>query len=127
MAQIELHGAGVIALSGCLASRLCARIADGRVGDGREHIDQLFGALGAENVYFEVQKERAGATGPLQTWKSCGWRASWAAHSSARVTSTICAARNYNHHTALLCVQNEEHSRRAEMTFETNGSIQGLG
>ena len=56
MEQIARYGDGVIALTGCLASRLCSRIADGRIAEGREHVDRLIGALGRENVYFEVQK-----------------------------------------------------------------------
>src|SRR5579872_5214460 len=56
MTQLERLGGGVIALTGCLASRLCSRIADGRLDDARAHLDQLIGALGRENVYFEVQR-----------------------------------------------------------------------
>src|SRR5579859_5363899 len=56
MAQIERFGDGVIALTGCLASRLCSRIADGRVEQGRAHLDELIGALGRENVYVELQR-----------------------------------------------------------------------
>src|ERR1039458_9053227 len=59
MDQIARYGDGVIALTGCLASRLCSRIADGRLVEGREHVDHLIGALGRENVYFEVQKNGA--------------------------------------------------------------------
>src|SRR5580704_11874502 len=47
---------GLIALTGCLASRFCQRLAEDRPQDAREHVDQLRGALGPENVYFEVQK-----------------------------------------------------------------------
>src|SRR6202035_3052088 len=38
MEQVARYGDGVIALTGCLASRLCSRIADGRIAEGREHV-----------------------------------------------------------------------------------------
>src|SRR5579862_5322135 len=56
MAQIERFGDGVLALTGCLASRLCSRIAEGRLEEGRAHVDELINALGRENVYFELQR-----------------------------------------------------------------------
>jgi len=119
MAQIELHGAGVIALSGCLASRLCARIADGRVGDGREHIDQLIGALGAENVYFEVQKNG------LALQDRCNVEIVRMARELgrplvARVTSTICAARTTTTTRRCSACRRRALSPSRKMTFETN-------
>ncbi len=51
------HGEGIIALTGCLASRFCQRLVDGRDGRGarpRRRPDRA--PSGADNVYFEVQK-----------------------------------------------------------------------
>src|SRR6202042_2308051 len=56
LAQIERHSEGVIALTGCLASRFCQRLLEDRDTDARAHVDDLMGVFGAENVYFEVQK-----------------------------------------------------------------------
>jgi DNA polymerase-3 subunit alpha len=119
MAQIERYGGGVIALSGCLASRLCSRIADGRVSEGREHIDQLIGALGAENVYFEVQKNG------LALQDRCNTEIVRMAHELGRPlvgTGDVHYLRreDYNHHTALLCVQTKSTLADPKMTFETN-------
>ncbi|MEA2256777.1 MAG: polymerase subunit alpha, partial [Solirubrobacteraceae bacterium] len=56
MGQLAAHGEGIIALTGCLASRFCQRLVDGRDAEARAHVDDLMQALGADNVYFEVQK-----------------------------------------------------------------------
>ncbi|MGP0103106.1 MAG: PHP domain-containing protein, partial [Solirubrobacteraceae bacterium] len=56
LAQVERHAGGVIALTGCLASRFCQRLLDDREQEARAHDDDLLRVFGAENVYFEVQK-----------------------------------------------------------------------
>src|ERR1022692_2206621 len=54
--QMAAHGEGVIALTGCLASRFCQHLLEGRPAQARAHADELIQAFGSENVYFEVQK-----------------------------------------------------------------------
>src|SRR3989449_723624 len=39
MGQLAAHSDGVIALTGCLASRFCQRLIDGREADARAHAD----------------------------------------------------------------------------------------
>src|ERR1700761_8293937 len=56
MAQLAAHGEGIIALSGCLQSRFCQHLVDGRPNEARAHAHELMEAVGGENVYFEVQK-----------------------------------------------------------------------
>src|SRR5712691_10278615 len=56
VAQLERYSKGVIALTGCLSSRFCQRLHADRLGDARGHADHLLLVFGAENVYFEVQK-----------------------------------------------------------------------
>ena len=56
MAQLAAHGQGVIALTGCLASRFCRHLADDEPGKAHAHARQLMDAVGDDNVYFEVQK-----------------------------------------------------------------------
>jgi len=119
MAQIERYGDGVIALSGCLASRLCTRIADGRIEEGRAHIDQLIGALGADNVYFEVQKNG------LDLQERCNEEIVRMAHELGRPlvgTGDVHYLRreDYDHHTALLCVQTKSTLAEPKLTFSTN-------
>ncbi|MCX6394512.1 MAG: DNA polymerase III subunit alpha [Solirubrobacterales bacterium] len=50
------HSEGVVALTGCLSSRICSLLGDDRPDDAREHADKLAGIFGPENLYFEVQK-----------------------------------------------------------------------
>ena len=47
---------GLIALTGCLASRFSSRLVEGRDAEARAHADDLLQVFGPENVYFEVQK-----------------------------------------------------------------------
>ena len=56
MGLLEKHSQGVIALTGCLASRFCRRLVEDNPGEARAHVDQLMSVFGPENVYFEVQK-----------------------------------------------------------------------
>jgi len=56
LTQIAAHSTGVIALTGCLASRFCTRLTEGRYDDARAHADDLLNAFGPDNVFFEVQK-----------------------------------------------------------------------
>ena len=58
---LDRHASGVIVLTGCLQSRFCQHLLDGRMPQARAHADELIQAFGADNVYFEVQKNgRAG-------------------------------------------------------------------
>ena len=50
MAQIERYGDGVIALTGCLASRFCQRLLEDRPDDERAHADELLQIFGAAIV-----------------------------------------------------------------------------
>jgi DNA polymerase III subunit alpha len=56
MGQLAAHAEGIVVLTGCLASRFCQRLVEGREGEARAHADDLLQAFGPENVYFEVQK-----------------------------------------------------------------------
>ena len=56
MAQLAAHGEGLIALSGCLASRFCQHLIAERPDLARAHAQELMAAVGSDNVYFEVQK-----------------------------------------------------------------------
>ncbi|MFZ2049563.1 MAG: DNA polymerase III subunit alpha [Solirubrobacteraceae bacterium] len=117
--QIAAQGDGVIALTGCLASRFCQRLADDRPDDAREHVDQLRGALGPENVYFEVQKNG------LALQDKCNEGIVRIAREMGGTlvgTGDVHYLRreDYDHHTALLCVQTKSTIAQPKMTFETN-------
>src|ERR671917_2494657 len=53
MELLSRYSDGVIALSGCLASRSSARILEGRAGDARAHLDELVQVFGPDDVYLE--------------------------------------------------------------------------
>ncbi|MGH2850203.1 MAG: DNA polymerase III subunit alpha, partial [Solirubrobacteraceae bacterium] len=119
MAQIDRYGDGLIALTGCLASRLCSRIADGRIEEGREHVDHLISALGRENVYFEIQKNG------LELQDRCNEgivRLAREMGGSLVATGDVHYLRkeDYDNHAALLCVQTKSTLAEPKIRFETN-------
>jgi DNA polymerase III subunit alpha len=119
MGQLAAHADGVIALTGCLASRFCQRLVDGRETEARAHADDLLQAFGAENVYFEVQKngiadqDRANE-GIVRIAREVG--------RPLVGTGDVHYLRreDYHHHTALLCVQTKSTLAAPKMTFDTN-------
>jgi DNA polymerase-3 subunit alpha len=119
MEQIAAHGEGVIALTGCLASRLCTRIADGRIEEGREHVDRLISALGADNVYFELQKN-----GLAQQERCNEVIARMAGEMGCTLVGTAdvhyLRREDYDNHAALLCVQTKSTLAEPKIRFETN-------
>ncbi len=117
--QIERHADGVIALTGCLASRFCQRLLEDRPDDARAHAKDLRGIFGAENVYFEVQKNGLAAQekcneGIVRIARELG--------GSLVGTGDVHYLRreDYDHHTALLCVQTKSTLAAPKLTFETN-------
>jgi DNA polymerase-3 subunit alpha len=119
MGQLAAHSEGVIALTGCLASRFCQRLVDGRDADARAHADDLLQAFGAENVYFEVQKN-----GLAEQEKANEGIVRIAREVGRPLVGTgdvhYLRREDYNHHTALLCVQTKSTLAAPKMTFETN-------
>jgi DNA polymerase-3 subunit alpha len=119
LAQIADHSEGVIALTGCLASRLCQRLAEDRSDDARAHVDELLGVFGRENVYFEVQKNG------LTIQDKCNEGiVKLASEFSGRLVGTgdvhYLRREDYEHHRALLCVQTKSTLQAPKLTFETN-------
>ena len=119
MAQIAAHGEGVIALTGCLQSRFCQFLLDGRVKEARAHADELIGAFGADNVYFEVQKNGLSAQeqaneGIVRIARELG--------RPLVGTGDVHYLRreDYHHHAALLCVQTKSTLSQPKISFETN-------
>jgi DNA polymerase III subunit alpha len=119
MAQIAAHGEGVIALTGCLQSRFCQFLLDGRAKDARAHADELIGAFGADNVYFEVQKNGLSAQeqaneGIVRIARQLG--------RPLVGTGDVHYLRreDYHHHAALLCVQTKSTLSQPKISFETN-------
>jgi DNA polymerase III subunit alpha len=119
MAQLAAHGEGLIALSGCLQSRFCQFLIDDRPDDARAHADELIGAVGADNVYFEVQKNGI----PVQD--KCNEEIVRIARELGRSlvgTGDVHYLRreDYHHHAALLCVQTKSLLSQPKISFDTN-------
>jgi DNA polymerase III subunit alpha len=119
LGQLERHSEGVIALTGCLASRFCQRLLEDRPGDARAHADDLVRIFGAENVYFELQKNG------LSEQEKCNEgivRIAREMGGSLVGTGDVHYLRreDYDHHTALLCVQTKSTLAAPKMTFDTN-------
>ncbi len=119
LGQIERHSEGVIALTGCLASRFCQRLLQDRPDDARAHADDLMRILGPEHLYFEVQKNG------LADQEKCNEgivRIAREMGGSLVGTGDVHYLRreDYDHHTALLCVQTKSTLAAPKMTFETN-------
>jgi DNA polymerase-3 subunit alpha len=116
---LERHGKGVIALTGCLASRFCQRITDGRMDDARAHARDLIGIFGADSVFFEVQKnglalQDQANEGIVRIARELGRPL------VATADVHYLGREDYHHHTALLCVQTKSTLQQPKMTFETN-------
>ena len=117
--QIAAHADGVIALTGCLQSRFCQYLLDGRPADAKAHAEQLTDAFGAENVYFEVQKnglaeqDRANE-GIVRIARELG--------RPLVGTGDVHYLRreDYHHHAALLCVQTKSTLAEPKITFDNN-------
>ena len=119
MAQLAAHGEGLIALTGCLASRFCQHLAEDRLDDARAHARELMDAVGADNVYFEVQRNG------LALQDKCNEGIVRIAREVRRpVVGTgdvhYLGREDYHHHAALLCVQTKSMLSAPKISFETN-------
>src|ERR1700744_411746 len=119
MAQLAEHGEGLIALSGCLQSRFCQHLVEDRPDLARAHASELMTAVGADNVYFEVQKNGL----PIQD--KCNEEIVRIARELGRPlvgTGDVHYLRreDYHHHAALLCVQTKSTLSAPKISFDTN-------
>jgi DNA polymerase-3 subunit alpha len=119
MGLIERYSEGVIALTGCLASCFCQRLLQDRVEDARAHADALLNVFGKENVYFEVQKN---GLAPQDKCNEGIVKIAREIGGGLVGTGDVHYLRreDYDHHTALLCVQTKSTIAQPKMTFETN-------
>ena len=119
LGQLQERSEGIIALTGCLASRFCQRLLDDRPQDARAHADELVNIFGAENVYFELQKN-----GLAEQEKCNEGIVAIAREMGGSLVGTgdvhYLRREDYDHHTALLCVQTKSTLAAPKMTFDTN-------
>ena len=119
MELLERHADGVIALSGCLQSRLCRRLVEGRPADARAHADDLLRVFGPDNVYFEIQ-----ANG-LEEQERANEGIERVAREVGRPLVGTCDVHylhreDYANHGALLCVQTKSTLAEPKLRFDVN-------
>ncbi len=119
MELLDRHSEGVIALTGCLQSRMCRRIVEDQPAAARSHADQLVGVFGPENVYFELQRngiddQEKANEGIARIAREIG--------SPLVATADVHYLRreDYDHHAALLCVQTKSTIAEPKLRFDTN-------
>jgi DNA polymerase III subunit alpha len=113
------HSAGVIALTGCLASRSSQRIVAGKPDDARAHLDELVHIFGPEQVYFEVQRNGIAEQEQVnEAIKRFGAEMGRPLVATADVH--YLRKEDYHHHAALLCVQTKSTLAAPKMSFDTN-------
>ena len=119
MELLSAHSEGVFALTGCLQSRFCRRLVEDRPADARAHVDDLMQAFGAEQVYFEVQRngvpeQEKANEGIVRTAKELG--------RPLVATADVHYLRreDYDSHAALLCVQTKSTIEQPKLRFDTN-------
>jgi DNA polymerase-3 subunit alpha len=116
---LSMHSEGVIALSGCLASRTSQRIMEGKLDEAREHLDELIQIFGPEDVYLEVQKN--GLTEQDQVNEAMKRFAQETGRSLVGTADVhYLRKEDFHHHAALLCVQTKSTLAAPKMSFSTN-------
>src|SRR4029079_10167055 len=119
MELLAQHAEGVIALSGCLASRSSQRIIAGKLDDARAHLDELIQAFGPEQVYLEVQRN-----GIEDQERVNEAMKRFAAEMGRPLVATAdvhyLRKEDFHHHAALLCVQTKSTLAAPKMSFDTN-------
>jgi DNA polymerase III subunit alpha len=117
--MLAAHSEGVIALTGCLASRFCRRLVEERADDARAHLDDLIQAFGPEQVYFEVQKN-----GIEEQEKANQGIVRFARELGRPLVGTAdvhyLRREDFDNHAALLCVQTKSTLEAPKMSFDTN-------
>ncbi len=119
MEALAAHAEGVIALTGCLQSRMNQRILEGRLPDARQHLDDLVQAFGPDQVYLEVQKN-----GLAEQEQVNEQVVAFARELNRPLVATgdvhYLRREDYDHHKALLCVQTKSTLDAPKLTFDTN-------
>jgi DNA polymerase-3 subunit alpha len=119
MELLARHAEGVIALTGCLQSRLCRRLVEEREGDARAHLDDLIQAFGPEQVYFELQKN-----GLAEQDRANEGIVRFARELGRPLVGTAdvhyLRREDFDNHAALLCVQTKSTLEAPKLSFDNN-------
>jgi DNA polymerase-3 subunit alpha len=119
MELLDRYSDGVIALTGCLASRFVRRINDNDIAGAREHAGRLIEVFGPEDVYFEVQENKIADQN-----RANPQIAALAKEFGRPLVGTAdvhyLRREDYDTHAALLCVQTKSTIAEPKMSFDTN-------
>jgi DNA polymerase-3 subunit alpha len=119
MEMLAAHAEGVIVLTGCLQSRFCRRLVEERMEDARAHLDDLVQAFGADQVYFEVQKN-----GISEQDRANAGIVRFAGELGRPLVATAdvhyLRREDFDNHAALLCVQTKSTLEAPKLSFDTN-------
>jgi DNA polymerase-3 subunit alpha len=116
---LSQHAEGVIALTGCLQSRFCRRLVEDNPVEARAHADQLLQVFGADNVFFEVQKN-----GIAEQDKANAGIVRIANEVRRPLVATgdvhYLRREDFDNHRALLCVQTKSTLAQPKLSFDAN-------
>ncbi len=116
---MDRYSDGIIALTGCLASRFCQALVNDRDAEARSVADELLQIYGSGNVFFEVQKN-----GIADQEKANAGIVKIAREVGRPLVGTgdvhYLGREDYDNHTALLCVQTKSTLAAPKLTFDTN-------
>ena len=109
----------MIALTGCLASRISQRLLEGREAQARAHLDELIGVFGPEQVYMELQ-----SNGLVEQDRVNEGIVRLGAEVGRPLVGTAdvhyLRREDHQHHAALLCVQTKSTLADPKLSFDTN-------
>jgi len=116
---LDRHSEGLLALTGCLQSRLARRLVEERPRDARAHVDDLMRIFGADEVYFEIQ-----ANGLPEQERANQGIARMAKEVGRPLVATAdvhyLRREDYDNHAALLCVQTKSTVEQPKLRFDNN-------
>jgi DNA polymerase III subunit alpha len=113
------YSEGIIALTGCLASKFCSALVDDKVDAARATADELIQIYGSNNVYFEIQQNGI----PEQNKANEGIiRLAREFNRPLVGTGDVHYLRkeDFDNHAALLCVQTKSTLENPKFKFSAN-------
>jgi DNA polymerase III subunit alpha len=116
---MSTYSEGIIAMTGCLASKFCSALVDDRVDAARATADELIQIYGPNNVYFEIMQN-----GIPEQDKANEGIIRLAREFGRPLVGTgdvhYLRKEDFNNHSALLCVQTKSTLENPKMQFSTN-------
>jgi DNA polymerase-3 subunit alpha len=116
---LDRYSEGVIALTGCLASRTSRRIVEGRADQARAHLDELVQVFGPEDVYLEVQHNGLAEQDRVNE-AIAGFAREMGRPLVATADVHYLRREDFHHHAALLCVQTKSTLAQPKLSFDAN-------